>query len=126
MPHWDALPEASARVSFCANATCSAQVAGGRSGSRPASLNRSLFQYKTIVERWKGTPQVLPAVWLLSMKAGKKLFSQVLSSSDLLKSSMGTTASSSISVNISVDNNTEVVGGLPLLCAVKALTMVSW
>jgi hypothetical protein len=35
-------------------------------------------------------------------------------------------ASSSISVNMSVDSSTEVAGGLPDLCAVRALTMVSW
>src|SRR5215831_3447601 len=52
------------------------------------------------------------------MKAGKKLFSQALSSSVLMKSSMGVTASSSISVNMSVESSTEVVGGLPLLWAV--------
>ncbi len=78
------------------------------------------------MERWKGAPQVLPPVWLLSMKAGKKLFSQALSSSVLTKSSIGTMASSSMRVNMSVESSTEVVGGLPLLCAVSALTMVSW
>ncbi len=31
-------------VSFCANAACSSQVAGGRSGSSPASWNAALFQ----------------------------------------------------------------------------------
>ena len=33
-----------------------------------------------MVERWNGMPQVLPPVWLFSMKAGKKLASHVLSS----------------------------------------------
>src|SRR5215210_6234142 len=79
MPHWLTLPAESRFVSFCANSSCSCQVAGGFSGSRPASLNRSLFQYRTIVERWKGTPQVPPPVWLFSMKAGKKLLIQDLS-----------------------------------------------
>jgi hypothetical protein len=43
-----------------------------------------------------------------------------------MKVSIGTMASSSISVNMSVDSSTEVTGGLPALCAVRALTMVSW
>jgi hypothetical protein len=42
------------------------------------------------------------------------------------KLSIGTIASSSISVNMSVDSSTEVTGGSPLLCAVSALTIVSW
>src|SRR5437762_101921 len=51
------------------------------------------------------------------MKAGKKLCSHASSSAVFTKSSIGTIASSSISVNMSVDSNTDVVGGLPLLCA---------
>jgi hypothetical protein len=43
-----------------------------------------------------------------------------------MKLSMGTMASSSISVNMSVDSSTDVTGGVPDLCAVSALTMVSW
>ena len=39
---------------------------------------------------------------------------------------MGAMASSSISVNMSVDSSTEVAGALPDLLAVSALTMVSW
>ena len=35
-------------------------------------------------------------------------------------------ASSSISVNMSVESSTAVVGGVPLLCAVSAFTIVSW
>jgi hypothetical protein len=57
-------------MSLSANASSSAQFASAFSGSRPASLNASLFQYSTMVERWNGMPQVLPPVWLLSMKAG--------------------------------------------------------
>ena len=76
-----------------------------------------------MVERWNGMPQVLPPVWLFSMKAGKKLASHFLSSSVLMKSSIGTIASSSISVNMSVESSTEVTGGVPLLCAVSALVM---
>jgi hypothetical protein len=68
----------------------------------------------------------LPSVWLFIMKAGKKLFSQARSASVLTKPSTGTIASSSISVNMSVDSRTEVTGGVPLLCAVSALTIVSW
>jgi hypothetical protein len=49
-----------------------------------------------------------------------------LSSAVLTKLSIGTIASSSISVNMSVDSSTEVTGGVPDLCAVSALTMVSW
>ena len=64
------LPDASRLVSFCANDTISAQVAGALFGSSPASLNISLFQYSTIVERWNGMPQILPPVWLFSMNAG--------------------------------------------------------
>jgi hypothetical protein len=70
MPHWLILPPASRLVSFPAMVTCSSQVAGGFSGSSPASRNSSLFQYSTMVERWNGMPQVLPPVWLLNMKAG--------------------------------------------------------
>lgn len=77
------------------------------------------------MERWNGMPQVLPPVWLFSMKPGKKLASHFLSSSVLMKSSKGTIASSSISVNMSVESSTESTGGVPLLCAVSALTMVS-
>ena len=67
----------------------------------------------TTVERWNGTPQVLPPIWVLAMKALKKLFSQALSSAVFIKLSMGTTASSSISVNKSEDSNTDVTGGVP-------------
>ena len=52
-------------------------------------------------------PQVLPPVWLLSMKAGKKLLSQAWSSALLAMSSNGTIASSSISVNMSVESRTD-------------------
>jgi hypothetical protein len=38
----------------------------------------------------------------------------------------GTMASSSIRVNMSVDNRMAVAGGVPLLCAVSAFTIVSW
>ncbi len=71
-------------------------------------------------------PQVWPPVWLFFMKAGKKLPSHFLSSSLLMKPSKGMTASSSISVNMSVESSTESWGGVPLLCAVSALTMLSW
>jgi hypothetical protein len=71
-------------------------------------------------------PQVLPPVRLFSMKAGKKLFIQLFSSPFLANSSNGTTASSSISENMSVDRSTQMTGGLPDLCAVSALTIVSW
>ena len=57
-------------VSFCANAACSSQVAGGRSGSSPASWNAALFQYSTIVERWNGTPQVWPSISPFLRNAG--------------------------------------------------------
>jgi hypothetical protein len=60
------------------------------------------------------------------MKAGKKLFSHARSSSVFTNPSIGTIASSSISVNMSVESSTEVTGGVPLLWAVSALTMVSW
>src|SRR5690606_1853686 len=63
-PHGDTLPLASVVVSFCAYETISFQLSGALSGSRPASWNSSLFQYITIVERWNGTPQVLPPVRL--------------------------------------------------------------
>jgi hypothetical protein len=56
-------------VSLAAMSRISAQLAGGLFGSSPAALNISLFQYSTTVERWNGMPQVLPPVWLLSMKA---------------------------------------------------------
>ena len=78
-----------------------------------------------MVERWNGTPQILPPVWLFAMKAGKKLAIHFLSSSVFRKSLIGTIASSSISVNMSVDSSTEVTGGVPLLCAVSALVMLS-
>jgi hypothetical protein len=42
-----------------------------------------------------------------------------------MKPSIGTIASSSISVNMSVERRTEVTGGVPLLCAVSALAMLS-
>src|SRR5882672_10712794 len=42
MPHCDAPPEPSALVSFCANATCSAQVPGALSGSRAGFLEEIL------------------------------------------------------------------------------------
>ncbi len=77
------------------------------------------------MERWNGTPQVLPPVWLLSMKAGKKLDSHLRSSSVFTNSSIGTIASSSIRVNMSVESSTDMTGGTPLLCAVSALTIVS-
>src|SRR6266849_2918748 len=125
-PHWVACPLASCLVSFLACSTCSAQVAGGLLGSSPASLNASLFQYRTIVERWNGMPHVLPPVRLLSMKAGKKLASHALSSAVLITSSKGITASSSISVNMSVESRIAVCGASPLLTAVSTLTIVSW
>ena len=78
-----------------------------------------------MVERWKGTPQTLPPVWLLAMKAGKKLFSQALSSSVFTKASMGVIASSSMRVNMSVESCTERAGGAPLLWAVSTFTSVS-
>ena len=78
-----------------------------------------------MVERWKGMPQVLPPVRLLSMKAGKKLLIQLFSLSVVANSSKGTITSSSMSENMSVDSSTQVTGGLPDLCAVNALTMVS-
>ncbi len=59
------------------------------------------------------------------MKAGKKEASHFLSSSVFTKLSKGTIASSSISVNMSVESSTEVTGGVPLLWAVSALTIVS-
>ncbi len=71
-------------------------------------------------------PQVLPPVWLFSMKAGKKLFSHAWSSGDLIRSSKGTIASSSISVNMSVDSRIDVTGASPLLTAVSALVIESW
>src|SRR6187551_3756014 len=71
-PHWVTLPAASRLVSFCAYSCISFQFAGGLFGSRPASLKSSLFQYRTIVERWNGRPHVLPSVWLLARKALKK------------------------------------------------------
>ena len=43
-PHWVTLPLASTLVSFFANSTIWSQFAGPFSGSRPASLNASLFQ----------------------------------------------------------------------------------
>ncbi|CFP62843.1 Uncharacterised protein [Bordetella pertussis] len=43
MPHCETLPLASFLVSFLPYSTSSSQVAGARSGSRPASLNRSLL-----------------------------------------------------------------------------------
>ena len=69
-PHCVTLPPASFSVSLAAMSRISAQLAGGRLGSSPAALKASLFQYSTTVERWKGTPQVLPPVWLFCMKAG--------------------------------------------------------
>ena len=78
-----------------------------------------------MVERWNGMPQVLPGVRLFSMNAGKKLAIHFLSSSVLMKPSIGTIASSSISVNMSVESSTDVTGGVPLLCAVSALAMLS-
>ena len=71
-------------------------------------------------------PQVLPPVWLFFMKAGKNDFSHACSSAALVSSSHGTIASSSISVNMSVESKIAVVGGSPLLCVVSALTMLSW
>ena len=71
-------------------------------------------------------PQVLPPVWLLSMKAGKKLSSQAWFSAPRAMSSKGKIASSSINVNMSVDSSTDTCGGSPLLSAVSALSRVSW
>ena len=71
-------------------------------------------------------PQVLPPVWLLSMKAGKKLLSQAWSSALVAIVSKGTIASSSMSVNMSVESSTDICGGSPLLSAVSTLTIVSW
>ena len=59
-PQRDTLPEASFFTSFRAICAISFQVAGGFSGSSPASLNASLFQYMTMVERWNGMPYTLP------------------------------------------------------------------
>src|SRR5262249_6913560 len=106
--------------------TCSAHVAGGLFGSSPASLNASLFQYSTMVERWNGMPHVLPPVWLFFMNAGMNDFIHAASSAPLASSSHGTMASSSISVNMSVERRIAVVGGSPLLWAVSAFTIVSW
>ena len=78
-----------------------------------------------MVERWNGMPQVLPPVRLFSMKAGKNFPIQLFSASLLASSSNGTTASSSMSENMSVDNSMLVTGGLPDLWAISALTMVS-
>ena len=89
-------------------------------------MNASLFQYSTIVERWKGMPQVLPPVWLLSMKAGKKPFIHALSSALVARSSKGMMASSSMSVNMSVESRTDIWGASPLLSAVSTFTIVSW
>ena len=89
-------------------------------------MKASLFQNITTVERWNGMPQVLPPVWLFSMKAGKNDLAQALSASVLSRSSKGVTASSSINVNMSVDSRTATSGGLPLFRAVSALTKVSW
>ncbi len=69
MPYCVTLPDASFFVSVVAMLDSSAQVAGGLFGSRPASLNSSLFQYRTMVERWNGTPQVLPPIWPFSRNA---------------------------------------------------------
>jgi hypothetical protein len=49
-----------------------------------------------------------------------------LSSADEASESIGTMASSSISENMSVESSTAMCGGLPLLAAVIALTMLSW
>eukprot|EP01022_Parablepharisma_sp_SALTPOND_P021792 TRINITY_DN435_c5_g1_i1.p1 TRINITY_DN435_c5_g1~~TRINITY_DN435_c5_g1_i1.p1 ORF type:complete len:766 (+),score=253.47 TRINITY_DN435_c5_g1_i1:968-3265(+) len=125
-PHWLTLPAASRLVSFLAASTISFQVAGALSGFRPASLNRALLQYITMVERWKGMPQVLPSVWLFSMKPLQKPSIHFLSSALLARLSMETMAPSSISVNRSVDSSTASVGGVPPLKAVSALTMLSW
>ncbi len=57
-------------MSFLPISAISAQVAGAFSGSRPASLKASLFQYSTMVERWNGMLQVLPPIWPFAMNAG--------------------------------------------------------
>ena len=59
------------------------------------------------------------------MNAGKKLLSHAWSSG-FRTSSNGTIASSSMSVNMSVDRMIAVCGGSPLFIAVSALTIVSW
>ena len=59
------------------------------------------------------------------MNAGKKDFIQAASSGARASSSQGTIASSSMSVNMSVDSKMAVVGGSPLLWAVSALTTLS-
>ena len=43
-----------------------------------------------------------------------------------MSSSNGTIASSSISVNMSVDSRTDIAGGSPLFTAVSALVIESW
>ena len=43
-----------------------------------------------------------------------------------MRSSNGTIASSSISVNMSVDSRIDVTGGSPLFTAVSALVIESW
>src|SRR5262245_34080771 len=68
-PYCVTLPDASFFVSLVAMSFSWVQLVGGLFGSSPASLNSSLFQYITTVERWNGMPQVLPPVWLFSMKA---------------------------------------------------------
>src|SRR5437588_87553 len=55
-PQRATVPEASFFTSFALISAISFQVVGGFSGSRPASLNASLFQYMTMVERWNGMP----------------------------------------------------------------------
>src|SRR3569623_917963 len=57
-PHCVTLPLASFFVSRVASSLSSAHDCGGLFGSSPASLNASLFQYITTVERWNGMPQV--------------------------------------------------------------------
>jgi hypothetical protein len=59
------------------------------------------------------------------MKPGKKLASHALSSGVFTMSSNGTIASSSISVNMSVDKRIDVTGGSPLLTAVRAFAIDS-
>ena len=71
-------------------------------------------------------PHVLPPVWLFFMKPGKKLWIHAWSWAPGASSSNGTIASSSISVNMSVDRRIAVTGGSPLFSAVSALTIVSW
>ncbi|MNT60191.1 hypothetical protein D3C72_1977530 [compost metagenome] len=44
-----------------AAAISSAQVVGGASGSRPAAANRSLFQYRALVENATGRPHWVPS-----------------------------------------------------------------